>query len=257
MSSTDSNNQESKAKPTPEIKSFLDRNKIIAIISTFVVGIVIAGYTYFEKYTDNTPKSTPTEMPSNTGNGDTVNPPETKDISNDNSSDIVDTDKQEPQKPKEAAVYNPKTDPNTSYKNCPDPKADSCMIEYHDPGSGAVIATMPNQGSEKGMNNINTVVTGLDRFTEIGIQKAQREKLWKDFINYGASQDKKIKEISVTVASIKKINTESDGSNSINFEITTDRVNKLASKIIYSGSKDLELKIFNPEDNTQLYDSAH
>ncbi len=138
-------------------------------------------------------------------------------------------------------------------KNSDMTKDPSYAVTYIDPGSGATIVIKPNLGPEKGMNNINTTVTGLGRFTEIGLQKTQRDKLWNYFINYASSQKISIKEISVTVASIKKINTESDGSNSIDFEITTDRVTKLSAKITYSGIDNLNLNIFN--NNQPIYTS--
>jgi len=141
--------------------------------------------------------------------------------------------------------FNKQTDPT---------KDPSYKITYVDPGSGATIVTMPNIGPEKAMNDVDTIVTGLDRFTEIGIQKPQRDKLWGYFIKYASSQKVLIKEISVTVASIKKINTEADDSRSINFEITTDRTIKLKAEIIYSGSSNLRLKIFN-DKNKLIYDS--
>jgi len=237
MPSDEHNNpQTTEIAPTPEKKGFTNRQKIVAAMSTLIVAVVVGGGILYE-HNNDTPKTAPTEQSS----GDN------------NSSSATNTNKE---KPKTIKSYDPKKDPNVSYKHCPDPKADSCTIEYHDPGSGAIIATMPNIGPEMAMNDVNTIVTGLDRFTEIGIQKPQRDKLWKDFIDYGSSQDTLIKEISVTVASIKKINTEADDSRSINFEITTDRVTKLHAEIIYSGSSTLELKIFNPEDNTLLYDSV-
>lgn len=149
-----------------------------------------------------------------------------------------------------------KTSSNLDYKFCPDRKAASCTIIYHDPGSGEDVLETPNKTPEKNGRSNNVIILGTSIFLEVGLFDNQLHKMQSDFSKYASIQKPPVKEISITKKSIKRINTdEKTGKNSIDFIITVDRKKTLNAKIIYSGLNKIVLRIYNPKNGTLLYAS--
>lgn len=139
------------------------------------------------------------------------------------------------------------------YSECPDPKAASCIIQYHDPGSGETVEETPNQTPELAGRTNNIVYLGFAKLIDIGVSFDQVNKLRAEFLGYSSTQKTPIEEISITINSIR--DTVDEGNVTLTCSVTIDRSSAVNAKIQYFGIGDPTLKLYDPNDGTQVYSS--
>lgn len=144
-------------------------------------------------------------------------------------------------------------DANTSYKYCPDLKAASCTIEYFDPGSGETVDTTPNQGPELNGRVNNITYLGFAKLLNIGVSGDQIDIIKSDFLKYSSSLETPLKEVSITVASIRQ--TVNDGDVELKFTLTINRESTLNAQVNYFGIGAPELKLSTTDNDNTIYDS--
>lgn len=146
-----------------------------------------------------------------------------------------------------------KEDKNTSYKYCPDIKAASCTIEYKDPGSGETVLTTPNKSPENVGENPITFLGFAALINDYGMTFDQVKALRSEFKNYSKSLETPIKELSITVKSVETTINPDTADVIDKFTVTVDRESTLNAEVEYFGIDDPSLKLYNPDDNTQVY----
>lgn len=226
-------------------EKFSPKQKILAVVG---VAAAFGGSVLFYSYNKNQPSeitnpTTPVEQP-------TPNPVD----SNNSSANQPTVDKDT--SPKKSDTKKWDIDKNTSYKYCPDIKAVDCTIEYKDPGSGETVLTTPNKTPEGDNKNV-IIFLGFGKLIDnYGMTFDQVNTLRSEFKNYSKSLDTPIKELSITLKSVETT-IDPDTADVIDkFTATINRESTLNAEVEYFGIDDPTLKLYNPEDNTQVYNST-
>ena len=221
-----------------EKEGYTSRQKLIAAMSGIAMFIVIGSGIAYNKGQEH---PDPTE---NTTSPIEQSEPAVENNSTNKADNISDSKKA-------------KVDANTSYKNCPDLKAASCSITYMDPGSGQTVTTTPNKTPEKinvGENPI-TMLGFSALVNDYGMTFEQIKALKSEFNDYSSTLKTPIKELSFTVKSVETTINPDTGDVEHKFTVTLDRDSTLTAKVEYFGIDDPSLKLYNPEDETQIYSS--
>ena len=129
---------------------------------------------------------------------------------------------------------------------------------YIDPGSGETVYNPTNKAPEKEISGTGIIYLGFSKLLDKGISDIQVKNI-KNYINYySITNNKDIKEVSITVKSInhdidKDINNKTI--NITSFIITIDRKSTLDVKLKYKDLREITLELYNPYNNTQIFTS--
>jgi len=129
------------------------------------------------------------------------------------------------------------------------------ITTYTDPGSGETVYTTPNKTPESAGPSATITYLGFSKLLNIGMTFDQLTLLKSYFAAYSTDQKTPIKEISITVASLKQIINRDTGEVTVTFNITIDRNSVYNATIKYSSITTLSLTINNPSDNIIIYQS--
>ena len=134
-------------------------------------------------------------------------------------------------------------------------KEASYTITYVDPGSGETVITTPNKTPENADGNNITMLGFSKLISDYGMTFEQVQTLQSEFSDYSISQKTPIKEISITLASVKTTINPDTGNVIDRFTVTIDRGSTLTAQVEYFGIDDPTLKLYNSKTNKLVFDS--
>ena len=106
---------------------------------------------------------------------------------------------------------------------------------YYDKGSGETVSNPAGKTPETFGGTVDTpIFLGFDDLLTIGVSKLQLDAIKKAFDNYSKDGNKHIKEVSVTIASIKRVGPDRDSNEPgdiVTFDVTLDRKQTFKAKV--------------------------
>lgn len=151
-----------------------------------------------------------------------------------------------------SAIYISLNRSNTNKDPTKDP---SYTITYVDPGSGETVITTPNQGPELSGRTNNITYLGFAKLLNAGVSDDQIDTIKSDIYDYSSTQRTPIKEISITVVSIRQTVEPSTGNVTLRFTLTIDRTSTLVAQVGYFGIGVPTLKLYDSKTNKLIFTS--
>jgi len=126
--------------------------------------------------------------------------------------------------------------------------------EYFDPGSGETVSSPKNKTPELfGVDSEGPLFLGFSKLVGAGLTAGQLDLVRSIFGRFSTTNERNIKELSVTVDTIEQ--TIDDSGISLTFDLTANRTTKYLCVISYSGL-DYARVVVSDKAGKQIFDSS-
>lgn len=104
--------------------------------------------------------------------------------------------------------------------------------EYYDPGSGETVSNPPDRTPETyGVDNNEPIFLGTSRLLDFGVTKYQLEDLKNAFMAFSKTKNNDVKEVSISVNTIKNGPDIDEQTRSVTFDTTINRNEKYQAEL--------------------------